>query len=200
VTDYWLSDMATLAHWVGLIGMGMIAASMVYSLRKRKWLVRTGKMAWWLNWHHWVGFTGGVLALGHTMGNLTGLGTLLIAVLLLVMGTSGLYFLERRAKRPLNEATRGLAAARKERKGLDTTYRDLHAAGRSGTPEGVGTYDRLMAQHAKVLEQEKKVAALQVQGTPWTWWRTVHNVGTMMLVGVLLVHVWSKFYFAGVGI
>lgn len=180
--------------------MALMVFSMSYSLRKRKWLIKQGKMARWLSWHHWAGLIGGVLALGHTMGNLTGLATILVALLLLVLGTSGLYFLEKRSKRPLNDATKELAAARKERTWLDRTYRDLHAAGRSGTPEGVVAYNGLMARHGSVMELEKRVAALKEQGTPWTWWRTVHNVGTMMMVGVLLVHIWSKLYFAGVGI
>jgi len=200
VTDYWLSDLSSMAHAVGIIGMALMVLSMTYSLRKRKWFVKQGKMKWWLNWHHWAGFIGGVLALGHTLGNLTGLGTLLIAVLLLVMGTSGLYFLEKRSMRPVAEATKELAAVRKGRTSLDRTYRALHAAGRSGTPEGIAAYNALMAQHTKVVEHEKKVTALKGEGNPWTWWRTVHNVGTMMMVGVLLVHIWSKMYFTGGGL
>lgn len=200
MTDYWLSDLSSLAHAVGITGMALMVLSMTYSLRKRKWLVKQGKMTWWLNWHHWAGFVGGVLALGHTLGNLTGLGAALIAALLLVMGTSGLYFLEKRSRRPMTEATKELSAVRKERTRLDRTYRDLYAVGRSGTHEGVAAYNALMAQHAKVVEQEKNVTALKAEGTSWTWWRTVHNVGTMMLVGVLLVHIWSKLYFSGVGL
>lgn len=200
MTDWWLSDLTWLAHWVGIIGMALIVLSMVYSLRKRKWLVRQGKMAWWLNWHHWAGFIGGVLALGHTLGNLSSLGTLLIAILLLVLGTSGIYFLERRSRRPLDEATKELAEARRERNSLDSTYRDLHASGRSGTPEGLQAYNALMAQHSRVQELEKRLASLKEQGVSWTWWRYLHNIGTMMFIGVLTVHLWVALYFSGVSI
>jgi hypothetical protein len=200
VTDWWLSDMDRLAHAVGIIGMALMVLSMAYSLRKRKWVIRQGKITRWLNWHHWAGLVGGLLALGHTLGNLTGLGTLLIALLLLVLGTSGLYFLERRAKRPLMEAINELSDLRGERTRLDGAYRALLAANRSGTPEGVGAYNNLMAQHGKVVEQENRVTALREEGTSWTWWSTVHNVSTMMMVGVLLVHIWSKLYFSGVGL
>lgn len=200
MTDYWLTDLDWLTHLVGITGMALMVFSMSYSLRKRKWLIKQGKMAWWLSWHHWAGFIGGVLALGHTLGNLTGLGTLLIALMLLVLGTSGLYFLERRSRRPLNEATTKLNTAQKERKRLDALYRDLHAKGQSGTPQGLEAYNGLMAQHAKVMELEKEVAAHKEKGTSWTWWRHLHNVSTMMLVGVLLVHIWSKLYFSGVGL
>ena len=200
MTDYWLTDLDWLTHLVGIAGMALMVFSMSYTLRKRKWLIKQGKMAWWLRWHHWAGFIGGCLALGHTLGNLTDLGTLLIALLLLVMGTSGLYFLERRSRRPLNEATTNLNTARKERKRLDALYRDLHAKGQSGTTQGLQTYNGLMAQHARVMELEKEVAALKEKGTSWTWWRHLHNVSTMMLVGVLMVHIWSKLYFSGVGL
>jgi hypothetical protein len=156
-------------------------------------------MSRWLSWHHWAGFVGGVLALGHTLGNLSSLGTLLIALLLLVLGSSGVYFLELRSCRPLTEATRSLAEERRRRTALDATYRDLHAAGRSGTPEGRGAYDALMAQHAKVQRAEAEFAACKEQGTPWTWWRHLHNIGTMMFIGVLLVHLWAALFFSGVG-
>ncbi len=200
MTDYWLSDIQWLAHLVGIIGMGLMVTSMLYTLRKRKWVISQGKMTLWLRWHHWAGFVGGVLALGHTLGNLTGLGTVLLAMLLLVLGSSGLFFLERRSKRPLNEATAELAEARSGRKVLDARYRDLHARGQSGTPEGHRAYADLMAKHERVLEQEREVARLKEAGTSWTWWRHLHNIGTMMLLGVLLVHIWSKVYFGGGGL
>jgi hypothetical protein len=199
VTDWWLTEMDRLVHGVGIVGMALIALSMAYSLRKRKWLVSQGRMSRWLTWHHWAGFIGGVLALGHTLGNLSSLGTLLIALLLLVLGSSGLFFLERRSRRPLQEATRELAGERDRRTGLDKAYRELHAAGRSGTPEGRGTYDGLMAQHARVQEMESRVAALREEGTSFAWWRYLHNVGTMMFIGVLLVHIWVALFFSGVG-
>lgn len=200
MTDYWLSDLQWIAHVAGIIGMALIVASMVYTLRKRKWLIGQGRMAWWLSWHHWAGFIGGVLALGHTLGNLAGLTLPLVALLLLVLGSSGVYFLECRAKRPLNEAKARLAQVRKRRKDLDTRYRELYASGRSATPDGVAAYNELMATHETVGETEKSVAALKGAGASWTWWRHVHNVGTMMMVGVLLVHVWTKVYFGGGGI
>jgi hypothetical protein len=197
MTDYWLTGLGSIAHAVGIAGMALMVFSMTYTLRKRKWVIKQGKMSWWLTWHHWAGFIGGLLALGHTLGNLTSLGTLLIALLLLVMGSSGIYFLEKRSRRPLKTATGQLAKARKERKVLDTEYRGLFAVGRSGTPEGVRIYNDLMATHQRVLSQEKEVAALKDRGTSWKWWIHLHNISTMMMLGVLLVHIWSKIYFAG---
>jgi hypothetical protein len=182
---------------IGIIGMGLMVFSMMYTLRRRKWVIKKGRMAWWLRWHHWAGFFGGLLVLGHTMGNLTSLGTLLIALVLLVLGTSGFYFLEKRVRRPLNEATAELAAARKERTRLDQLYRHLYSRGMSATPQGIGAYNQLMFNHQKVLDGEKRVALLKGERNPWTWWRHTHNVGTMMLVGVLVVHIWSKIYFGG---
>jgi hypothetical protein len=191
--------MDRLTHAVGILGMALIALSMAYSLRKRKWLVSQGRISRWLTWHHWAGLIGGALALGHTLGNLSDLGTLLIALLLLVLGSSGIYFLERRSCLPLQEATKLLAEERGKRKALDAEYRELHASGRSGTPEGRGTYDALMAQHSRVQKAEAEFAACREQGTSWTWWRHLHNVGTMMFVGVLLVHLWAALFFSGVG-
>ena len=138
--------------------------------------------------------------MGHTLGNLSTLGTLLIALLLLVLGTSCLFFLERRSRRPLQEATGELAEARRERGRLDTAYRAFHAAGRSGTPEGVQSYNALMSQHERVQRLEGKVAGLREEGTSWRWWRYLHNIGTMMFVGVLLAHLWVALYFSGVSI
>jgi hypothetical protein len=200
MSDYWLSDLQWVAHLAGIIGMALIAASMLYTLRKRRWLISQGRMGRWLSWHHWAGFIGGVLALAHTLGNLTGLGLPLVALLLLVLGSSGVYFLESRAKRPINEARQRLAEARKRRKELDTTYRELYASGRSSTSEGVAAYDGLMTTHERVGELEKEVKALNGTGTSLTWWRHVHNVGTMMMAGVLLVHLWTKIYFGGGGL
>jgi hypothetical protein len=200
VTDWWLSDLAGPVHLVGIAGMALMVTSMLYTLRKRKWVITQGKMTLWLSWHHWAGFIGGVLALVHTLGNYSGLGTVLVAMLLLVLGTSGIYFLERRSRRPLTEATGELARARGERKELDASYRQMHAAGRSGTPQGIAAYEALMAKHTQVVEGEKRVAELKQKGVSWTWWRTLHNVGTMMLVGVLLVHIWVALHFSGVGL
>jgi len=197
MTDYWLSDMSTVTHLVGIIGMALIAFSMVYTLRKRKWVVRQGKMRTWLSLHHWAGFFGGVMALVHTLGNMTGLGFVLTALLLLVLGTSGIYWFECRAKRPLNGARAEVASLKKERMRLDAAYKEIHAAGRSGSPEGHKAYRDLMEVHGRVVDKERVVADTQDLGTGWTWWRHPHNIGTMMLVGVLLVHIWSKVYFGG---
>ncbi len=197
MTDYWLSDLSTVFHLVGIIGMALIVLSMVYSLRKRGWIVHQGRMRTWLSLHHWAGFVGGSMALFHTLGNLTGLGVVLLALLLLVMGTSGLYWFERRARRPLNGAVSELTALRRDRTRLDALYKELHTAGRSGTPEGHQAYRDLMDVHGRVVDKERAVADMKEQGGGWTWWRHPHNVGTMMLVGVLLVHIWSKLYFGG---
>lgn len=178
--------------------MGLMVFSMMYTLRKRKWVIKRGKMAWWLYWHHWAGFFGGVLVLGHTMGNLTDLGTALIALVLLVIGTSGFYFLDERARRPLKRATSDLVAVRNERTRLDGLYRGLYASGRSATQEGMDAYNQLMASHEKVLRGEERLAQVKGVPNPWTWWKQLHNISTMMLVGVLMVHIWSKLYFAGV--
>lgn len=177
-----------------------MGASLLYSLRKRKWLLTQGKMTLWLNWHHWAGFLGGVLVLAHTLGNMDALGVPLVAILLLVMGSSGLYFLEKRSRAPLLEATATLAAERKERTRLDGEYRDLHARGGAGTAHGVDLYNGLMAQHKRVVAAEGEVENLRQQAPKWAWWRTVHNISTMMLLGVVLVHIWSKIYFAGGGL
>ena len=200
MTDYWLSDLQWLSHLVGIIGMGLMVTSMLYTLRKRKWLISQGKVSRWLSWHHWAGFLGGLMALVHTMGNMTGLGFLLVALLLLVLGSSGLFFIERRSKAPLNEATAERARVLNQRRELDARYRQLYSSGRSATPEGVAAYNDLMATHERVGEIERKVADLKEQGSSWAWWRHLHNIGTMMLVGVLLVHIWSKLYFTGGGL
>jgi len=197
MTDYWLSDLDTAFHLMGIAGMALIVFSMVYFLRKRKWLVRQGRMRTWLSLHHWAGFIGGAMALVHTLGNLNGLGSILLAMLLLVLGTSGIYWFECRARRPLNEALADLASLKQERSRLDAAYKGLHAGGRSGTPEGHSVYRDLMGVHGRVVDREREVAQIREHGTGWTWWRHPHNVGTMMLVGVLLVHIWSKLYFGG---
>lgn len=177
-----------------------MGASLLYSLRKRKWFLTQGKMLRWLSWHHWAGFLGGVLVLVHTLGNLDALGVPMVAILLLVLGSSGLYFLEKRSRVPLTEATSSLSGERRERSRIDAEYRELYARGMSATPQGADLYNRLMAQHQRVLVAEGEVGRLQKQAPKWTWWRTVHNVSTMMLLGVVIVHIWSKLYFSGVGL
>ncbi len=189
-----------MAHWVGVIGFALMGLSMVYSLRKRKWAVTAGKMTLWLSWHHWAGFIGGVMALTHTLGNLDGLGVPLIAVLLVVLCSSGVYFLERRSRSPLNGATATLAILRRERTRLDGEYRALYSRGMATSPQGAALYNRLMSVHNQVLEAEAEVTRIQGERPKWTWWRRVHNVSTMMLMGILLVHVWTKLYFAWGGL
>ncbi len=173
---------------------------MAYSLRKRKWGVTTGKMTLWLSWHHWAGFIGGVMALLHTLGNLDGLGIPLIVILTVVLCSSGLYFLERRSRRPLRKASAVLADKRVQRTRLDGDYRMLHSRGMATTPQGAELYNRLMSVHQQVLETEADVTRIRGHGPRWTWWRYVHHVSTMMLMGVLLVHIWTKLYFAWGGI
>jgi len=185
---------------VGVIGFTLMGLSMVYSLRKRKWGVTAGKMTLWLSWHHWAGFIGGVMALAHTLGNLDGLGIPLIVMLIVVLCSSCMYFLEKRSRSPLRHATATLSDLRKERTRLDTEYRTLHSQGMANTPQGLELYKRLLSAHEQVVEAEAEVARLQGQKPKWTWWRQVHNVSTMMLMGILLVHIWTKLYFAWGGL
>lgn len=199
-TELWLTGWNSAAHMVGIVGLGLMALSLFYSLRKRKLVVRFWKMNRWLTVHHWAGFVGGVMVLVHTLGNLNGLGLLMVLLLLVVLGSSSLFFLERRSRRPLSEATGRLAEERKARTELDRSYRDLHARGFSASPAGKDLYDRLMAQHQRVLLVEKEVEDLKGRGVSFTWWRMVHNYATLMLLGVVVVHIWSKLYFAGVGL
>jgi hypothetical protein len=200
MTDYWLTDHDRLAHLVGVVGFALMGVSMLYSLRKRKWLLAQGRMARWLSLHHWAGFLGGVMALSHSLGNMDALGIPLVAMLLLVLGSSGLYFLEKRHRAPLLQAAATLASERSERAKLDAEYRDLYAKGMVATPQGAELYNRLMAQHQRVVDVENEVARLQEQAPRWCWWRTIHNVSTMMLLGVVIVHIWSKMFFSGVGV
>jgi hypothetical protein len=195
-----LAEQANLAHWVGVIGFTLMGLSMVYSLRKRKIVVTTGTMTLWLSWHHWAGFIGGVMALAHTLGNLDGLGVPLIAILTVVLCSSGMYFLEKRARSPLREATATLADRRRERTRLDAEYRTLHTRGMASTAQGLETYRRLMSAHEQVLGSEADVTRIRGQKPRWTWWRHVHNVSTMMLMGILLVHIWTKLYYAWGGL
>ena len=200
MTDLWLTEGAKAAHAVGIAGFGLMFAALVYSLRKRKVLVRVGAMKRWLTWHHWAGFIGGVLALVHTLGNLDGFGPVLVAILLVVLGSSGLYFLEGNSRRPLLEATTRLSEDRRERARLDREYRELYAGGMAATPQGAELYNRLMAQHKRVQGAEAEVARLQGRKSPWAWWSQLHVVSTLVLFGVVLVHIWSKLFFAWGGL
>ena len=173
--------------------------AMFYSLRKRKWLISKGKMTRWLSLHHWAGFLGGLLALVHTLGNFRGLGVALTLVLVLVLASSGIYIYEARARRPLNKATADLAKRRRARKQLDDAYRALYDWGQGATPQGVETYNRLLAEHEAVTVAKARLEEVKADLPRLGGWRYVHNVGTMMMVGLLLVHIWSKLYFVGVG-
>jgi hypothetical protein len=128
------------------------------------------------------------------------LGVPLIVILSVVLCSSSLYFLEKRSRSPLRGATATLADLRKERTRLDAEYRMLHSRGMASTPQGAELYNRLMSAHNQVLEAEAEVTRIRGQKPKWTWWRQVHNVSTMMLMGVLLVHIWTKLYFAWGGL
>ena len=196
----WRSDLGWLAHLVGIIGFGLMFVSMVYSLRKRKWLIKQGKMSKWLWLHHWAGFFGGVLALVHSLGNFTGLGVPITIILILVLASSGFFLVERRTRRPFDEGCVELNRVRKERGRLDGEYRQLYSWGQAGTANGVEMYNALLAQIEAVKQQEVEVERVKAQMPNLHWWRHVHNVGTMMLVGILLVHIWSKLYFTWGGL
>jgi hypothetical protein len=200
ITTLWRSDLEWLAHLVGIIGFGLILVSMLYALRKRKWMVRKWRVARWLWLHHWAGFFGAVLALVHSLANIKGLGLALVIVLILVLSSSGVYLIERRLRRPVKEATSRLRALKGERTKLDGDYRSLHSWGRSATPQGIDTYNRLLAKHQEVQNAETHLETVKDSRLSLAWWKHVHNVGTMMLVGVLLVHIWSKLYFAWGGL
>jgi hypothetical protein len=188
-----------LAHLVGIIGFGLMILSMFYSLRKRKWLISRWKMTRWLSLHHYAGFFGGLLALVHTLGNFRGLGVMLTLVLVLVLASSGIYIIERRTRKPLNEATVDLAKRRRERKALDDAYRALYSWGQAASTQGIETYNRLLAAHENVKVAKARFEEVKGDLPRLGGWRYVHNVGTMMMVGLLLVHIWSKLYFVGVG-
>ena len=194
----WRSDLEWLAHLVGIIGFGLMLLSMLYSLRKRKWFIRRGKMRRWLWFHHLLGLTGGLMALVHTLGN--SLGRPMIIILVLVMASSGIYFIEQRARRPLIEATAELGRVRKERSRLDGVYRQIYSWGQAGTQQGIDAYNALLVQIETVRTQEGRLEGVRSEMPNLAWWRYIHNVGTMSLIGVLLVHIWSKLYFAWGGL
>ena len=112
MSDLWLSESAWAAHLVGFVGIGLMLVALVYSLRKRKLVIRFWRMNRWLTLHHWAGFLGGILVFVHTLGNMSGLGWLSMVMLTVVLGSSSLYFLERRSRGPLMEATAKLAQDR----------------------------------------------------------------------------------------
>jgi hypothetical protein len=199
-TTFWRSDMSGAAHLVGIVGFALIIISLLYTLRKRKWILRRGKMSRWLLAHHWFGFIGGILALVHTLGNFAGFAVGITIILVLVLSSSGMYLVERRLRRPVLEKTEELQERRRERTQLDATYRDLYSRGQASTQQGVGIYNSLLAVHEMVTKAEDELEQIRKSVPNLAWWRHVHNVGTMMLVGVLLVHIWSKLYFAWGGL
>jgi hypothetical protein len=195
----WRSDLGWLAHLVGIVGFALMLASMVYSFRKRKILVRRGRMGRWLWFHHWAGFIGGVMALVHTLGNFRGIGLPLTLVLVLVLTSSGIYLIECRLRRPLTEAISTMNARKRERARLDAEYRQLYSDGHAGTLRGQELYNLLLAEHEGVNAATARVSELQASTPSLGWWRHVHNYGTLLLAGLLLVHIWSKLYFASGG-
>ena len=94
MTDLWATGLGTAAHVIGIVGSALIVVSLVYSLRKRKWGVRWWSMRRWLGIHHWAGFIGGVMVLGHTLGNMEGLALALVPLMVIALASSGLYFLD----------------------------------------------------------------------------------------------------------
>jgi hypothetical protein len=197
MTTYWTSDLAWLAHAIGYLGMALILFSLLYSLRKRKWLIRVGKLKFWLWAHHILGFSGGLIALVHTLGNLRGLGILLAALLVMLLVSSAVYFIERWLKRPLREATSRVKKHQVERDRLDAAYRAFYASGQAGTQQGRDLYSRLLVFARYTKEAEDEVKRLGEKSLPIGWWRHVHGPTTLLFLGVLLVHIWTKLYFRG---
>ncbi len=197
MTTYWTSDLAWLAHAIGYLGMALILFSLLYSLRKRKWLIRVGRMRTWLWAHHILGFAGGLIALVHTLGNIRGLGILLAALLVVLLVSSGVYFVERWYRRPLVEATSRAKRHRRERDSLDAAYRALYASGRAGTEQGRDIYSRLLVSAQQTKGAEEDVKRESGRSLPVGWWRHVHGPTTLLFLGVLLVHIWTKLYFKG---
>jgi hypothetical protein len=197
-TDLWLSPSAPLAHAVGYAGFALILLSMVYSLRKRKWLLRGGRLSAWLWMHHLAGLFGGVLALGHTLGNLRGLGLWLAVLLVVCIASSALSLVEARVRAPQRKAAEQCARRRLERDRLDAEYRQLLAGGNAWTYEGHDLYDRLMRAIEAVKEAEAEAERLSTGSPRLHWWWHVHVGSTAMMFGVLAVHIWAKVYLSGV--
>jgi cell division protein FtsL len=198
--DAWLSSAAPLAHAVGYAGFALILLSMVYSLRKRKLLLRGGRMSSWLWMHHLAGLIGGLLALGHTLGNLRGLGLWLAVLLVMCITSSAVSLVEARVKAPQRRANEQLARRRVDRDRLDAGYRELLAKGTAWTYEGHDLYARLMATIEAVKEAEVEAGRLEDASPKLHWWWHVHVGSTAMMFGVLAVHIWSKVYLSGVAL
>lgn len=199
-SDAWLSPSAPLVHAVGYLGFALILLSMVYSLRKRKWLLRGGRMSAWLWMHHLAGLFGAVLALGHTLGNLRGLGLWLAALLVVIITSSSVSLAESRLTAPKRRANGEVARRRVDRDRLDAEYRELLASGTAWTYEGHDLYARLMAAIEAVKEAEGEAKRLTESSPRLHWWWHVHVGATAMMFGVLVVHIWSKVYMSGVAL
>ncbi len=189
-----LSGLAPLAHAGGYLGFVLIALTLVYSLRKRKWGIKAGSLRAWLWSHHLLGFFGGILALAHTMGSLRGLGLVLAVLLVVVLVSSAPSLLEARSTAPLRRRTADLARRRRERDRLDASYREMHAKGTAWTYEGHDAYDRLTAENAAIEAEEAELKRLSDAQPNWAWWRWIHYPATAMLFGVLVVHIWAKLF------
>ncbi len=199
-TDAWLSPLANLAHAVGYLGFALILVSMVYSLRKRKWLLRGGRMAGWLWLHHLAGFVGGLLALGHTLGNLRGLSVWLAVALVVVLATSALSLVEARVTAPVRRASAEAGRRRATRDELDARYRAMLAKGTAWTYEGHDLYARLTAEIEALKGAEAEVERLSKSSPGLHWWLPVHIGATAAMFGLVAVHIWAKTVLGGVGL
>jgi hypothetical protein len=64
----------TVARWYGVAGFSLLAAMLVYSVRKRvPWLARLGRLRSWLDFHIWCGITGPLLIVLHSALKVGGL-------------------------------------------------------------------------------------------------------------------------------
>lgn len=185
---------------MGYLGFALIILSMVYSLRKRRWLLKGGGMTGWLWLHHVAGFVGGLLALGHTLGNLRGLGVWLAVALVMVLATSGLSLIEARVTAPVRRAVVEVGRRRAARDSLDRSYRELLAKGIAWTYEGHDIYARLTAEIEAVKKAEDEAERLHVSSPKLHWWLPVHIAATSALFGIVAVHIWAKVALGGVGL
>jgi len=199
-SDAWLSPLAAMAHAVGYMGFALIVLSMVYSLRKRRWLVKGGEMTKWLWLHHVAGLVGGLLALGHTLGSLRGLGVWIAVSLVVVLATSSVALVEARATAPVRRASAEVGRRRAARDALDKGYRDLLARGTAWTYEGHDIYARLTSEIEAVKQAEAEVERLSKASPRLHWWLPVHIGATAAMFGLVAVHIWAKVALGGVGL
>jgi hypothetical protein len=199
-SDAWLLPLARIAHAVGYLGFALIILSMVYSLRKRRWLVKGGGMTGWLWLHHVAGFVGGLLALGHTLGNLRGLGVWLAVSLVVVLATSAVALVEARVTAPVRRANAEVGRRRAARDALDASYRELLAKGIAWTYEGHDIYARLTAEIETLKQAEAEAGRLSESSPKLHWWLPVHIGATAAMFGLVMVHIWAKVALGGVGL